>query len=104
LNWSANIVNASATESVYIDNIFLFWWGGDRLEKTSLSSKLIWLSDLGVYSPQTLTFYNANPIDLFIGKQTSSNILQFTFMSDNFTIGAVKVFLSNGCYVQYWYQ
>lgn len=102
--WNANIENASATEDVSIFSVQMFWWGGDKLEKASMRERLIWIDDLGVYSPQILTFYYTAPADLLIPHQTFSNILQFTFLSNNFTMGAVKVILSNGCYVQYWYQ
>ena len=101
--WNANIVNSSATESVYVDVVTLWWWGGDKLEKASLGGRLIWIADPAVYSPQTLTFYNTAPVDLLILKETSK-ILQFTFMTNNFYMGSVRVFLSNGCYVQYWYD
>ena len=80
----------------------MFWWGGDLLQKASLRDRLIWIADPSVYSPQTLTFYYTAPADLYIAKQTFSNILQFTFESNNFTMGHVKVYFSNGCYVQYW--
>jgi len=101
-SWSANITNASLTESVYIDDIYMFWWGGDLLEKALMREKLIWIEDLGAYSPQTLTFYYTSPADLLISKQTTDNILMFSYLSDGFTMGHVKVYFSNGCYVQYW--
>jgi hypothetical protein len=82
----------------------MFWWGGDKLEKASMRERLIWIDELGAYAPQTLTFYYTAPADLLIPNQTFANALQFTFLSNNFTMGAVKVYLSNGCYVQYWYQ
>ena len=102
--WNANIENASPTEPVSIGSIAISWWGGDKLEKTSMRGRLIWIDDLGVYSPQVLTFYYTAPADLLIPSETFSNILQFTFLSNNFTIRSVRVFLSNGCYVQYWYD
>ena len=102
--WNANIINASPTESVSISSIYMFWWGGDKLEKASMRERLIWIEELGVYSPQILTFYYTAPADLLIPSQTYSNILQFTFLSNDFYMGHVKVYLSNGCYVQYWYD
>lgn len=102
--WNADIQNTSPTEDVSISSISIFWWGGDKLEKASMRGRLIWIEDLGVYSPQILTFYYTAPEDLKIPHQTVDNILQFTFLSNNFTMSAVRVILSNGCYVQYWYD
>lgn len=101
--WNAIIKNSSLTESVSVSSITLWWWGGDKLEKASIRERLIWTDELGVYSPQTLTFYYTDPADLLLPHETS-NILQFTFMTNNFYMGSVRVFLSNGCYVQYWYD
>ena len=81
----------------------MYWWNYSPLEKVALRDKPIWVDPDGVYSPQVLTFYYTNPLDLIIYKnQLTPSSLQFTFLDDYFIIYHVKVYFSNGCYVQYW--
>jgi len=100
-NWTINIVNTSGT-NVSIEHIDVSWYNWSKLEKASLREKIIWGSILGAGSPQTLTFYYIAPEDLIVySGAAENNNLQFAFMDDYFVIYQLKVFLTNGCYVQY---
>jgi len=101
-NWTIKIVNTSGS-NVSVANIVVSWYNYSLLEKASLREKIIWGSVLGAGSPQTLTFYYIAPDDLIVySGAAENNNLQFAFMDDYFVIYHVKVYLTNGCYVQYW--
>jgi hypothetical protein len=104
LTWQADIRNSSLSTAVYIDHLEIYWWGGDMLQKAAFKEKLIFLDDFGRYSPQVLTFDDLYDKSVLLVPANSSlpHKLQFTFLSNYFTVAHVKVFFSNGCYVQYW--
>lgn len=102
-SWTIKIENTS-TENVSIDHLDVYWWNWSQLEKVSFREKIIWGSIEGASSPQTLTFYSGvNPADLIVyAGAAENNSLQFAFLDNLFIIYHVKVYLTNGCYVQLW--
>ncbi len=98
-NWTISITNTSGG-NVSVQKLEAWWWNYSKLEKILLREKIIWGSIEGVYSPLTTTFIDTAPTDLIVYPGTSN--LQLAFLDDYFSIYFIKVYLSNGCYVQYW--
>jgi uncharacterized protein (UPF0333 family) len=94
--WTIIINNGNSSTGIYLEQVYVQWTGASLITKIDASGTVLWSNTGGIASPASIVFtqtYN-------IRKSRSAN-LNFTFSSTTYDPTWVKVYLTNGCYVQW---
>ncbi len=89
--------NRNPSESIYLNQIYVKWGNGDSLLKqVDVWGTVLWSNPTGVPSAASINFTQP-----YVIKKSKSAQLNLIFSSTSFDVQWVKIYLSNGCYIQW---
>jgi hypothetical protein len=94
--WRAMINNANPSESITFSQVYVKWSGTATLRQVDIWGTVLWSNPTGVTSPASINFTQPYSV-----KKNKSDQFNLTFSSTDNDVEWVKIYLSNGCYIQW---
>jgi hypothetical protein len=94
--WSIMVDNRNPWDSIFLTQIYVKWGNGALLKQVDVYGTVLWSNLTGVPSDASINFSQSYSI-----KKSKSALLNLTFSSTSFDVQWVKIYLSNGCYIQW---